>query len=92
MVTPSASATSMSEVESMEQDSMPAKVSHREETYVKLAEEDEKRLKDTLHGKDRMEQWYVHRAVVCKQMEYEVQCKEADKRGKNDLEGRLAEM
>ena len=43
-----------------------------------FAEEDDKCLKDTLRRKDRMEQWYVHRAVVRMRMEYEVQFKQAD--------------
>ena len=47
MVTPSASATSLSEVESMEQEPPPAKVSRGDE-YVGLDPEDSKHLKDTL--------------------------------------------
>ena len=91
MVTPSASATSLSELESIEQDPPLAKVSRKDE-YVGLADEDSKRLKDTLRGKDRMEQWYVHRAMLRMRMEYEVQFRQADQRGRSDLEGQLAEM
>ena len=59
---------------------------------MNLDEEDERRLKDTIRGKDRMQRWYVHRAFVRMSMEHETQALEADARNMKDLEDRLSDM
>ena len=92
VLTPTLSMTSMSELESTETESTPAKVPRKSDVYVKIDVEDEKRLKDSIRGKDRMQRWYVHRAFIRMSMEYETEALEADTRAVNDLEDQLTTM